>query len=324
MVQGSGTTTLRHLLTQSKPPVPCTARNSRNTSKSEWPELKPASISRWDDFNFETLNRSYGFLLDLELPLEELRGAPEAATVLRGVAITTHAEIQQLIVWNDSVLQPALNSAKKLLNLHVGVELKHMLSLDNTPFYMRPGDGPSVRVDHCVALDDVPSFKLVMGLGRPASKVQAHKLFTDPDKTSLEHRWPLRQLANLCEEAQTRYGYIMTEENLTVCCFYRKEASSGEAARANVAGRPARTAVAADAEWLVAIMPVPWTRHGESQLITDLALWWLCMLALSGPENRALVTKDQTVGINEWPVVVADDGSVVLIHPYSGVQEPFP
>ncbi len=47
-------------------------------------------------------------------------------------------------------------------------------------------------------------------------------------------------------------------------------------------------------------MPVPWTRYGENVLATDLALWWLCMLAMTAPEHRAVVSESDMVGINEW------------------------
>lgn len=69
--------------------------------------------------------------------------------------------------------------------------------------------------------------------------------------------WPLGQLANIRKVAQTRHGYIQTDQEMVVCCF--SEGPEG---------------------WKVAIMPVPWSRHGVDVLTTDLALWWLCMLAM--------------------------------------------
>lgn len=70
-------------------------------------------------------------------------------------------------------------------------------------------------------------------------------------------------------------------------------------------------------------MPVPWTLHGEAQLTTDIALWWLCMLALSAPQHRALVTGADVVGIGEWEVRYVDGECGWVRHRrYSNAEEP--
>lgn len=43
-------------------------------------------------------------------------------------------------------------------------------------------------------------------------------------------------------------------------------------------------------------MPVIWTNHSRGQLTTDLALWWLCMMAMEETEGRVLRKKDNTAG----------------------------
>jgi len=63
--------------------------------------------------------------------------------------------------------------------------------------------------------------------------------------------------------------------------------------------------------------------HGEAQLTTDLALWWLCMLALSPTQHCALVTEDDMVGIDEWEVrYLNDEHGWVRRHQYSNVEQP--
>jgi hypothetical protein len=172
-----------------------------------------------------------------------------------------------------------------------------------------------VRVDHRVALDDFPLPNLVIGLGRPSSKFQGRRLVDRPEAAGKESFWPLRQLANLCDMAKTRYGYIMTDQDLVACCFQKTAAKTGQPAAAR--------STAAAADWKVALMPVPWTRHGETQLRTDIALWWLCMLALSAPQHRALVTGADVVGIGEWEVrYVDDERGWVRRHRYSNVEQP--
>lgn len=52
--------------------------------------------------------------------------------------------------------------------------------------------------------------------------------------------------------------------------------------------------------WNVHIQRVPWTIHGENQLTTDLAVWWLTMLAMSDCQHRELVAEHEMVSINQW------------------------
>ena len=69
-------------------------------------------------------------------------------------------------------------------------------------------------------------------------------------------------------------------------------------------------------------MPVPWTRHGEGELTTDLALWWMCMLAMSGPENRGLMAAADMVGIGEWELCLDFQRGWVHRHRYSAFEKP--
>lgn len=68
-------------------------------------------------------------------------------------------------------------------------------------------------------------------------------------KSPKSNLWPVRQLANICRESRTRYGYIQTEEEMVVCCF--SEITE---------------------DWKAAVMAIPWSRYGPDTLTTDLAL----------------------------------------------------
>ncbi|KAG5929321.1 hypothetical protein E4U42_006302 [Claviceps africana] len=107
------------------------------------------------------------------------------------------------------------------------------------------------------------------------------------------------KLAYNCNISKTRYGYIQTDEELVVCCF-------------------SQTAE----KWRVKFMPISWTTHGFGALTTDLALWWLCMLAMSSSEHRAIVSEDEMVKINEWDVICLEtDQNWVRRHRYSKLEE---
>lgn len=271
-------TTLRHVLSQQKPLVPCEMTAKRNIVNKKWPELGD-SVTIWDDFNLVNLNESYGHVLDLAVPAQLLVGAqPDQA--LAGVVINRAEDINRLISWNDGLMRPTLQFAKSHLGLHPGVTLHHKYSAaDKSAFASIPNGPRRLIVDHVIALGDFPGPNLVVGLGRPSSKWSGAELadqLGDADGASEELLWPLRQLANICRIAQTRYGYIQTDEELVVCCFSKKAE-----------------------RWKVAIMPTPWCRSGVDEITTDLALWWLVMLAMSAHHHLVIVAEEEMVKIDD-------------------------
>ncbi|KAI1381198.1 hypothetical protein F4677DRAFT_402390 [Hypoxylon crocopeplum] len=221
--------------------------------------------------------------------------------MLAAIEITKPDDIHHLIKWNDEVIGPTLDFARKHLHIHDGLLLRRIISAPDSPATARINSGGKpVELDHLIALDGYPIANLVIGLGRPSSKLHRRKL-ADYPKHANKNIWPLRQLANLCMMAKTRYGYITTEEELMVCCFSRDGPKL----------------------WKVAVRPIPWSRHGENQLTTDLALWWLCMLAISSRRNRAIVREEEMIGIDQWETrYIDDERGLVRRHVYSKFEEP--
>jgi hypothetical protein len=299
-------TTLRHVLSQEKPSVPCATELKYNSLNKGWPDLK-GLITLWDDFNLNNLNESYGHVLDLAVPEQQLMG-PRPDQAFAGVVIDHPDDINHLISWNDALMQPTLQFAKSHLRLHPGVILRHKHSAVGKPGVTRlPNGAKRLTVDHVIGLDDFPGPNLVVGLGRPSSKWSGRQVANQLHNSSMEQLWPLRQLANICDTAQTRYGYIQTDEELVVCRFSKN---------------PER---AKNQQWTVAMMPIPWSRHGVDVLTTDLALWWLCMLAMSAHHHRTIVRVEELVKINHWDVVyLGEERGWGRRHRYSGYETPSP
>jgi hypothetical protein len=277
---------------------------NRNSTHPNWPELDDF-VTIWDDFNLNDLNESYGHVLDLAVP-ERLLVGPQAEQAFAGVEINKDEDINHLISWNDGLMQPTLQFAKSHHRLHPGVMLHHKSSTADKSAIARLSNGSRrLVVDHVIALDDFPAPNLVVGLGRSSPKWSGRRVADRLVNTSMEMLWPLRQLANICGMAKTRYGYIQTDEELVVCCF------SQDPERADQTG------------WKVAMMPIPWSRHGVDVLTMDLALWWLCMLAMSAPKHRAIVREEEMIKINDWAVVCLDEErGWVRRHRYSNVEQP--
>lgn len=305
-------TTLRQALTEAKCSVPCKVKG-RNTSGKGWPEFKEEgevinNIDLWDAFTLQNLNESYGHVLDATIPEGELH-VSDPGTAISIMEIKKPDDINHLIKWSDEVLCPTLGHARKQLRLVSGTALKcvvahpKMQGKNVRHVSLRNSSGSGrVKADHLVEIDDYDQPTLVVGLGRPSSYFPVRELARGKHQSE-EKMWPIRQLANLCKTANTRFGYILTDEDLLVCCL----TPSGP------------NAVPNSKAWSAQIMPIPWTKAGETTLTTDLGLCWLCMLAMSGPEKRKLAWSGQMAAIDAWdpPHRYENERGWVQRHKYS-------
>lgn len=177
----AATATLRRVLTQSKPEVLCKLKASKNSTNTKWPHIDASTMTPWADFNLKTLNESYSHILDLEVSMEQLAGAPRAEHVLQGIEINNPNHMMHLTGWNDRVLRPTLGFAKQHLGLHTGVHLHHFVLMPTIPCHVRiTNTHHPLHIDHFVALDDFTSPNLVIGLTRPPPNFQGRRLINHP------------------------------------------------------------------------------------------------------------------------------------------------
>ncbi|EPE07864.1 hypothetical protein F503_00586 [Ophiostoma piceae UAMH 11346] len=301
-----GTITLRDALVRHKPFIPCTARDTKNTKHGAWPT---PSIRVWSEFSLQTLNDSYGHVLDAVLP-QHLVDALISPAMLNGITVQNDDGPQRLIGWDDATVVPLVKWAKQYLGLHAGHALYHQFThADGTVIARLPHAPRKLNIDHAIHLRNVEHDALVVGLGRTSRKWKSVSAMRASASRTMEALWPLRQLANLCRLAETRYGYIQTDEELVACCFSATYGDQGT-------GEKEWT------DWTVAIMPVPWNTElssggGPHVLTTELALWWLCMLALSDG-HRELVANELVVPIDAWETMHSgDERGWIRRHRYS-------
>ncbi|KAG6006877.1 hypothetical protein E4U21_006596 [Claviceps maximensis] len=290
-------TTLRHVLTQAKPSPRRTWTKpfSKNTANSNWPKLD--SISIWNEFNLTNLNDSYGHILDLSLadPL-----SPMADEILEDVVLARARDMNHLIRWNNEIIAFTIRFAKTQLRLYPGSMLGLKYTPVDQPVEVKLPGMPPVFLNHIISLDDHTERFLVVGFGRQSPRWSGRELARELDRPRAALVWPLQQLANICRRAETRYGYIQTDEELVVCRF----------------------SVCANGHFNVKFMPVPWSKNGADALTTDLALWWLCMLAMSGSEHRVIIREEDIVEVNEWDIVSLDENrGWIRRHRYSNFEE---
>ncbi|KAK8914726.1 hypothetical protein VCV18_011044 [Metarhizium anisopliae] len=287
--------TLRHLLCQEKPTIRRETRLTKNTT-GEWPRVKDITV--WHDFTLESLNEAYGHVLDTDV--SQLGLATPQPKELEGLVTERDKDIGHLIGWNDEMLQQTARYAKRQLEFCQSSNLTFSYSTPDDSFIARlPTVSTPILVDHVIGIDDPFQPVLVVGFGRTSKKWSCTKLLTQLQRPSQQLSWPIRQLANICQNAGTRYGYIQTEDELVACCF----------------------SIADGCSFKAEIMPIPWTKHGIHTLTTDLALWWLCMLAMAPDQSRKIVRERDVVRINQWREVQGWQGTLYR-HQYSNFEKP--
>lgn len=298
MGNNADTETFRTVLSQAAPRLSYTPedkgkdpilRNSRHCDLEAWPELDSPVL--WLGFDAETLNKSqYAGILKDNIhgvsELARLRASAKVSSRKRTRKFTTPADMgSHLIKRGNRVLKPALKYAKKHLNLAPGAQLKSKVHEDSSTSVMGCLEGAPLGLDHKVTLR-VNSKKdvLVIGLGRPSTSFdatlvlsQGRPWLTSDNSMKKESKLLLRQLAYHCAMAKTRYGYIRTEKDLTVCRFSGMIFSA--AACVGAAGFESQRMKDATVE-IESIPSTPRDISDEKQLTPDLALWWLCMMRL--------------------------------------------
>ncbi|KAI6085192.1 hypothetical protein F4821DRAFT_279414 [Hypoxylon rubiginosum] len=247
-------TTLRLALTQKKPPILCNERSMKNTHSNNWPAI---DLEVWSEFKLVNLDNEYGSLLNKHVPEHDLV-FPRADQNLHGITINGLDDIKRIIAWNDLLMRPTLDIAKSAFAHIEGDAISHAYTpVDKSTIAKVEGPNRKVFVDHVITLQADPWRNLVVGLGKPSSRFNMGGIHSANARIS-EHGYVLRHLAHLCTSANTPYGYIQTDRELVACQFKR----NGD-------------------RYKVYYMQIQWSTHGPERLTTDLALWWLCMKALS-------------------------------------------
>ncbi|ERS98102.1 uncharacterized protein SPSK_06404 [Sporothrix schenckii 1099-18] len=320
-------TTLRDALVRQKPFVPCTSRRTGNTKYAPWPE---PNIRVWSEFNIQTLNDSYGHVLDTALPRYLVDNLTTPADVFKNMTVSDDKAPLHFIGWNDATVMPLVKWSMQQMGLHTGTALFHRYTdAQGTTVAKLPQAPNKLTVDHLVYLQNSHRDTLVVGLGRTSTKWRGVAAMRNPGDARGENTWPIRQLANLCARSGTRYGYIQTDEELAVCCFGAKPPTSD---KADTGARWQQPDDKWD-DWSVSLMVVPWNTElcgsGDASgggarriLTTELALWWLCMLALSDG-HRPLVETKEIVAIDSWErVYLHKERRWVRRHRYSSCEVP--
>lgn len=163
---------------------------------------------------------------------------------------------------NVDLLEEALPPARLALNLHLDKQCMHdCATVDRNAKFLTIGG--KLDLHHAIWLEHQPILNVLAGLGKTSkywrgSELQDQLRIGGNTQVKARLMWPVRQLANICKKANTRYGYIQTDKELVVFEFDRR----------------------GDGEYDVQFMPIMWSTLGG--LTTDLALLCLCLISMYG------------------------------------------
>ncbi|KAF7545061.1 hypothetical protein G7046_g9649 [Stylonectria norvegica] len=179
--------------------------------------------------------------------------------------------------------------------LNIKAMLRDLLSAHVKPSTVgEPSDSQSNICGGEESVDTVVD-KWCVEVVRPALKHGAEHIqrSTRAKQASIHPDWTVHQekdrvkivlLATYCKATETRYGFLITPDELVACRFHQLP----------------------DASKLgVHYKAVPWENHGRDKMTVNLAIWALSMLAVD-PEQRKMVAEDALLPLNSWHPVNAD------------------
>lgn len=230
-----------------------------------WPVIQSTDITEWEGFNLESLTQRFSRQLGfhylglhgnadqaLIAALSECENSSEDATL-------RVAEQSTVTFYNDAVLP-------LLWVVNPGEVFAQFSTLfPGTVRPTMPRKARNMRFDYYIGLRDSYLSGLVVGLF-VAEADFAGRALLGGEEAQLRSKTQLRRLANMCQAANTNYGFIQTEGELMVCRFRRAILSR---------------------RWKAEVQSVYCVEPQPKELTTRLALWFLCMLAISEKQSRA-------------------------------------
>ncbi|KAK5083836.1 hypothetical protein LTR05_006342 [Lithohypha guttulata] len=303
----ANTTLLKHLASPN-PSLDCTrCTTGANTVNARWDDV--TSLEDWKDFNYETLMKSYGQVLqqpippvpEITPPLSTLEKQISTENTFEDVLIrTTMLEVSTAlrIAWP---LCYSTDVAQDIAEIGRGAKARRGTAEEDDRYYP---DWAGIRQNQ---VTDFGYKNLCPGETKLASKWGT----SDADQERTDHILPFRQIQTYCgRQWGSRYGYIITPAELVVVRISKELIGPGLAVLRSVRdmSQQARTQRAHertfsegtissgmnamsldtgssyndDANPNIEYGPllyksIPWSAEGDDVLTVKLALWWLHM-----------------------------------------------
>lgn len=300
---------LLYVLQQKNPePIDCYKGVSKNNTTSanfdnvQWNDRYPNVIQKWDDFTYEAIIAAYGDILaspsGQSSQLNSYLQQSDIPLTPREIYMENNVDTLG-ISWTCNVLRDPLKTAARTLNrrfkdaigdVTLGSKMISWKNPDNARSSFNPDwaiiDRTKTKNYSQEGNADAKPTLYAVGDSKLSQKWKSTWLrHEDPkqagldsnDKTSepkirTERTKPLQQMATYCRIGETRYGYVVTQNELVVLRARRISKID-----------PGSTLQFAAFEYKA----IPWSDNGPGKLTVNLAIWALGCMGMN-TEHRAM------------------------------------
>lgn len=284
------------VLTSINPTLNKTRQKEGDVTKSdEYTELDEEELSYWGDFTYENIMASFGNLLT--------SGTIEAdVTAMRqGSPFEIHNEksiYKVMEVWNLCICRDVLKVGAAQIQAQLGLPRTDITMRVQEKELRAPGFKKPLEPDFCIYAKDSQETVLVWGENKLSSKWKSDKEAL-PAIWRKNWIWPFRQLATYLVTSNTRYGCLLTPDELVVVRLY---------------SIPPQNGVKHNLQWA----SIPWESAGRDRLTVNIGLWAMAMMALND-DHRAIVDQTEVLPLNVWWKEKDDKGDIIYVHHLTGV-----
>lgn len=283
---------LLHHLSTRKPKLQATPRSKSRTNTTNQTWRMPSKITKWEDFDRASLMKCCGglFCEMLKHPIEPMkfphlekdiiRFADEAALEKHYVSQWTHPIVTTALFHSQSQCKD-YQLRPPFVDMVAGGNARSVSAHRVSAHYP---DWAGIRT----MLPDNPNqtVNILPGDTKVSYKWKSTEIV--PKKINANDVvqnwfWPLRQIFTYCMNFKTRYGYIISDEEVVA---FRVRVSH-EGLEENKSGRRMLTS---EDEGTIEYMPIYDSTQDpgdEKRLTMNLAIWWLHLLAAN---NRSIQT----------------------------------
>lgn len=217
------------------------------------------AVWQWDEFNLQSINAVCGELLDQPNTLAHSQTpVPMAEDELTKPEVTSYRGASKLHRWLRTLLHRTVPGSLAAL----GIQIDGTLKFD--AIHPREDFRPHFFCGNLQIIQ--PGYKekwatFAVGSSQGGSRWNMKKIRNKIGNTD-DFDMALHAMAADCKEFQTRYGFILTFNELIACHF--------------------TAPITCKTDWCrVRVARVPYTNTGPDKLTPELAAWALCMLGAS-------------------------------------------
>ncbi|CEJ94918.1 hypothetical protein VHEMI10425 [[Torrubiella] hemipterigena] len=267
-----------NILTHENPTLNKDGQEPGSVTKDEdFKQLEKGSLEIWYDFSYENIMGAFGDILEGKDTFCVVTGDRTGSCA----RIVGEEAVDDLTSWwNAQVCRKPLKKGSETIHKQLG------LPPSNITFQLNKGEvilkdaERTMRPDWVIFLrDDDGTTPIVHGENKLSSKWNS-----DVSKIPAAWRgnwiWPFRQVLSYCVVSSTRYGCIMTPDELVVTRCYLNGSSGRD-------------------QWNVQYLSIPWENSGRGNLTVNLGIWALGLMALNSG-HRPIASKANTLPLNVW------------------------